>query len=117
MPPVEIANTLSPPPRPFAICGPAGPRPRPPWPPNPPTPPPGAGGTVPDGGAPARPGASAAAPAARPPAPPGGLAPAPGPAPRFGPPRPAGAVSGVAFVRTGRPDAHAARRGVDVASF
>ena len=97
-------TTLSLPPRPSAICGPRPP-PRP-WPP--PNPPPGAAGAAPAGGAPARPGASAAA--ARPagaPAPPA----APGaPAPAARPPRPppTGADSGVAFVNTGRPDAHAA---------
>src|SRR3954465_15521319 len=107
-----MAKTLSPPPRPFAICGPAAPRPRPPAAPKPPTSPPGAGGTVPEGGAPARPGASAAAPL--PPAPAGAPAPAP---PRFPPPRPAGAVTAVDLVNTGRPDEHAAGRAADVASF
>src|SRR6185295_16687432 len=111
MPPVEIAKTLSLPPRPLAICGPDA-RPRPP--PNPP--PPAAAGAPAAGGAPARPAPSPAAPLAAPAAGAPGPAP-PGAVPRLPPPRPAGGDSGVDFVRTGTPDEHAAALGTGVASF
>src|SRR6185437_8094047 len=105
-PSVEIANTLSPPPRPLAIWGPVAPRPRP-WPPPKP-PPPGAAGAAP--GAAAPPGAPAGAEP--------GVATGPPPAP---PPRlprpPAPATSAVALVSTGSPDEHAGTRLAEVASF